>query len=134
VIGEIFLDNMFGFLEDGKDHGTYIASLDASIPTLCISAIGPAYLRPIIMASSILYPAGWNALRAMDAIRTAAIAATGKRVQDLDQGVAHQNDMLLQLLDKVREKGDKVKFSRFEVTLEAYTAMYVAPTLQASNC
>jgi hypothetical protein len=82
----------------------------------------------MIMASSILYPAGLKAVRAIDGIRKAAIAATANRIQDIDQGNAHQDDMLLQLLDIVREKGEKMNFSRSEATLEAYTAMQVAPS------
>jgi hypothetical protein len=126
---------MFVFLENSEDHGTYIASLDAAVPMLCISAIAPTYLRPIITTSSILYPAGLKAVRAIDSIRKVAIAATLNRIKDIDQGNAHQNDMLRQLLHIVREKEDKVNFTRSEATLEAHTAMLVTTTnLRASIC
>jgi hypothetical protein len=41
VIGEIFLGSMFGSLKNSMDHNAYIASLDACVLVLCISAIGP---------------------------------------------------------------------------------------------
>jgi hypothetical protein len=73
VIGEIFFGNMFGFLRNNMDHNAYIASLDACMPVLCISAIGPTYLRPLITASSILVPAVFKAVRAIDGIRNKVV-------------------------------------------------------------
>ncbi|KAL6706195.1 hypothetical protein ACN47E_005930 [Coniothyrium glycines] len=124
VIGEIFFGDMFGFLQNSEDHGAFIASLDALMPVLCISAIGPTYLRPLIMSSAIAIPAALRAVKAIDGIRKAAVVAAGKRLGDIEKGVARRNDMLQQLFDIVREKGEKVNFSSDEVTLEAYVAMF----------
>ncbi|KAF2023029.1 cytochrome P450 [Setomelanomma holmii] len=124
VIGEIFFGSMFGFLEKGEDHGEFIASLDALMPVLCITAIGPTYLRPLIMSSAIVSPTALRAVKALEGIRQAALAAGGKRKRDIEDGVAHRNDMLQQLFDIVREKGEKVNFSSDEATLEAYVAMF----------
>lgn len=125
VIGEIFFGDMFGFLENSEDHGSFIASLDALMPVLCISAIGPTYLRPLIMGSAIVIPAAFKAVKAIDGIRKAAVAAAGKRMTEIENGVAHRSDMLQQLFDIVREKGEKVNFTSREATLEAYVAMSV---------
>jgi|TARA_R110002003_G_scaffold1110_2_gene22367 hypothetical protein len=114
---------MFGFLQNSEDHGAFIASLDALMPVLCVSAIGPTYLRPLIMSSAIVLPAALKAVKAIDGIRQAALAAGTKRRKDIENGVAHRNDMLQQLFDIVREKGEKVNFSSDEATLEAYVAM-----------
>ncbi|KAF2851926.1 cytochrome P450 [Plenodomus tracheiphilus IPT5] len=124
VIGEIFFGDMFGFLEKGEDHGAFIASLDALMPVLCISAIGPTYLRPLIMGSAIAIPAAFKAVKAIDGIRKAAVIAAAKRMKENADGVEHRNDMLQQLFDIVQEKGEKVNFSSDEVTLEAYVAMF----------
>ncbi|KAF2790230.1 cytochrome P450 [Melanomma pulvis-pyrius CBS 109.77] len=124
VIGEIFFGNMFGFLEKSEDHGAFIASLDALMPVLCISAIAPWYMRPFIMASAIVVPAALKAVKAVDGIRKAAVEAAGKRKKEIDDGVAHRNDMLQQLFDIVREKGEKVNFTDKEATLEAWVAMF----------
>jgi hypothetical protein len=121
VIGEIFFGRMFGFLNKREDHGDYIASLDACMPVLCISAIGPRYLRPLIMACSILIPAVSKAVKAIDGIYKAAIVATDKRSK-VPSG-ERQNDMLGQLLDIANMKGNMKNFSNSEVTLEAHTAM-----------
>lgn len=123
---------MFGFLEKSEDHGAFIASLDALMPVLCISAIAPWYMRPFIMASAIVVPAALKAVKAVDGIRKAAVEAAGKRKKDIDDGVAHRNDMLQQLFDIVREKGEKVNFTDKEATLEAWVAMYVFVSIYAT--
>lgn len=119
---------MFGFLEKSEDHGAFIASLDALMPVLCISAIGPTYLRPLIMGSAIAIPAAFRAVKAIDGIRKAAVIAAGKRMKENADGVPHRHDMLQQLFDIVQEKGEKVNFSSDEATLEAYVAMYAVRT------
>lgn len=123
VIGEIFFGSMFGFLEKSEDHGAFIASLDALMPVLCIAAVAPTYLRPMVMGSAIVIPAAFRAIKAIDGIRKASVTAAGKRKEDLEKGVSDRQDMLRQLFDIVREKGEKVNFSSDEATLEAYVAM-----------
>jgi hypothetical protein len=123
VIGEIFFGDMFGFLQKCEDHGAFIASLDALMPVLCMAAIAPSYIRPLIMTSAIVIPAALKALKAIDGIRKAAVEAAGKRMKTIDEGGPLRNDMLQQLFDIVRNKGDKVNFSSREATLEAYVAM-----------
>ncbi|KAH7112487.1 cytochrome P450 [Dendryphion nanum] len=124
VIGEVFFGSMFGFLEKSEDHGAFMASLDALMPVLCIAAIGPSYMRPLIMASAIVIPAAFRAVKAVDGIRKAAVEAVGKRQKDIEDGVAHRNDMLQQLFDIVKEKGEKVNFTTKEATLESWVAMF----------
>ena len=77
------------------------------MPVLCISAIGPTYLRPLIMCSTIAIPAAFRAVKAIDSIRKAAVIAAGKRMKNNENGMEHRNDMLQQLFDIVREKGEK---------------------------
>lgn len=123
VVGEVFFGGMFGFLEHSEDHGAYIASLDALMPVLCISAIAPYYLRPLIMCSAIVIPAVFRAVKAIEGIQQAAIAATQKRLGEMRAGEATRTDMLQQLFAIVQEKGEKVNFSEREATLEAFIAM-----------
>ena len=123
VIGEIFFGDMFGFLQNSEDHGAFIASLDALMPVLCISAIGPTYMRPLIMCSAIVIPAAFKAVKAIDGIRKAAVVASSKRMKEIEDGAVPRTDMLQQLFDTVRDKGEKVNFSSREATLEAYVAM-----------
>lgn len=121
MIGEIFFGRMFGLLEKSQDHGDYIASLDACMPMLCISAVGPTYLRPLVTASSIVSPAVSKAIMALDSLRKTAIVATGIRNQR--KGGERHDDMLGQLLDIADRKDSGANFGISEVTLEAYTAM-----------
>lgn len=128
MVGEIFFGDMFGFLQNNEDHGAFIASLDALMPVLCMAAIAPSYVRPIIMTSAIAIPAVLKAVKAIDGIRKAAVAAAVKRMKSIEAGAAVRNDMLQQLFDIVQEKGEKVNFSSREATLEAYVAMCVINT------
>jgi hypothetical protein len=105
VIGEIFFGDMFGFLQNSEDHGAFIASLDALMPVLCISAIAPSCLRPVIMMSAIVIPAASKAVKAIDGIRKAAVEAAGKRLKSIEDGTPVRNDMLQQLFEIVQEKG-----------------------------
>ncbi|KAF2195063.1 cytochrome P450 [Zopfia rhizophila CBS 207.26] len=124
VIGEIFFGRMFGFMENSHDHGVFIASLDALMPVLCIAAIGPAYLRPLVTGSASAIPAALKAAKSVDDIRKAAIAATNQRKKDIEDGVVPRNDLLQQLFGIVREKGEKVNFTHNEATLESWVAMF----------
>lgn len=123
MIGEIFFGKMFGFLRNSEDHGAYIASLDALVPFLCVTAIAPRNLRPFISALMAVVPAAVAAAKSLDSIRTAALAAVGGRMKGIQDGIPQRGDMMSQLFDIVHEKGEKVNFSHREVTLESYSAM-----------
>jgi hypothetical protein len=123
VIGEVFFGKMFGFLEKSEDHGAFIASLDQLMPVLCISAVATSYVRPLIMSSAIFIPAALKAIKAIDGIRKAAVEAASTRKKSIEDGDPARHDMLQQLFEIVREKGEKVNFSDREATLEAYVAM-----------
>jgi hypothetical protein len=122
VVGEIFFGDMFGFLKNSEDHGAFIASLVALMPVLCMSAIAPSYLRPI-MTSAIAVPYMLRAVKAINGIREAAVAAAENRIKNIELGAPVRNDMLQQLFDIVREKGEKINFGSREATLEAYVAI-----------
>jgi hypothetical protein len=64
-----------------------------------------------------------RAVKAIDGIREAAVAAAETRINNIGSGAPVRNDMLQQLFEIVREKGKKVSFSSREATLEAYVAM-----------
>jgi hypothetical protein len=75
------------------------------------------------MTSAIIFPAALKAVKAIGGIRKAAVAAAGKRINEMNCGVARRGDMLQQLFEIVREKGEKLNFTYEEVTLECYVAM-----------
>lgn len=133
MVGEVFFGEMFGFMKDSEDHGSYIASLDAVLPLIAVSAVSPSYIRPLLQLSGIAIPGVLKAVKALDGILQASFQASGKRKNDLDNGVVHRSDLLQQLFDIVREKGEKVNFSTKEVTLESYVALYVSVFVDAKT-
>lgn len=125
VIGELYFGRMFGFMEQRTDYQSYIASLDTLLPVLAICAVGPSYIRPVISASSILSPAVRKALRAIDHIAAAAKNCVATRSYELSSGSGDniRRDLLQQLFDISRGKGDKLDFGQGETTYEAYVGM-----------
>jgi hypothetical protein len=123
VIGEIFFGGMFGFLEHSKDHGDFIASLDAIMPVMTMAAIAPTYLRPFVMASFLFMPAAMKAGSSFKRFAKVADEASQKRVQEMEAGQVHRGDMLQQLLDITWEKGEKLNFGRRQVVMEGAVAM-----------
>jgi hypothetical protein len=121
--GEVFFGDTFGFLGESKDRGAFIASLDALMSVLCISAIAPSYVRPLIMTSAILIPAALEAVKAIEGIRKAAVEAASKRKKSIKEAQPARHNLLQQLFEIVRKKGEKVNFSDREATLDAYMAM-----------
>lgn len=132
VIGELYFGRMFGFMEQRTDYQSYIESLDTLLPLLTVASVAPSYTRPIILASAIINPAVRKGLRAIDHIAAAAKACVNKRAQDLaagGEGTAIRRDLMQQLFEIARAKGDKVDFGHGEITYEAYVGLYVSSVL-----
>ncbi|CAI6332382.1 unnamed protein product [Periconia digitata] len=123
VIGELSFGNMFGFMEKNTDINGWIDALDALMPVLCVAAIAPTYYRPFIMISAILNSTVFKALKSFEGIHTASVDVVTKRVKEISAGTADRIDMLQQFSRIVREKGEQVRFTDSEVTLEAYVGL-----------
>ena len=93
------------------------------MPVLCIAAIAPTYLRPIVMGSAICVPGVFKALKSFERIHTAAVDVVKKRVAEISAGTADRIDMLQQFSKIAREKGAQHNFTDSEVMLEAYAGM-----------
>jgi hypothetical protein len=115
---------MFGFLETGADHGSWIESLDLLMPFLCMTAVAPTYVRPLILTSALVVPGSLKALKAIDNIGVAARQCVAERFDAAgnDQG-QHRTDIFEQLYDIHREKGEKVDFKIGDIQQEAYVAL-----------
>ncbi len=115
---------MFGFLESGADYGEMIHSLDLLMPFLCMTAVAPTYVRPLILASAIVVPGSIKALKAIDNIGVAARTCVAKRFdQSPEQEGPKRTDILDQLYAIHLEKGDKVDFHMGDIQQEAYVAL-----------
>lgn len=126
VIGELYFGKAFGFLEHNHDHGGWMHSMHMLVPFLCMCAAAPAYVRPLILASSLVVPGSLKALKAIENIGTAARACVAKRFDQGPQLEASEKrtDILQQLYDIHVEKGSKVDFSMGDIEQEAYVALF----------
>lgn len=114
---------MFGFLEKGVDHNNWIQSLDLLMPFLCVTSVAPTYVRNVILASALVVPGSLAALKAIDNIGTSARACVAKRFSDTTKSEYQRTDILQQLYDVHKEKGDKVDFQMGDIEQEAYVAL-----------
>lgn len=125
VIGELYLGEMFGFLQKNHDHGGWIHSLDLLMPFLCLCAVAPASARPLILASSLFVPGSFKALKAVENIGISARSYVARRFDEGTQlETRKRTDMLQQLYDVHLEKGDKVDFHMGDIEQEAYVALF----------
>lgn len=126
IIGELYFGKAFGFLEKSYDHGGWMHSLELLMPFLCMCAVAPAFVRPLVLASSLAVPGALKALKAVENIATSARACVSQR---FDQGAQleteeKRTDMLQQLYDIHLEKGSKVDFNMGDIEQEAYVALF----------
>ncbi|KAI0022515.1 cytochrome P450 oxidoreductase [Xylariomycetidae sp. FL0641] len=126
VIGELYFGSAFGFLERAEDHGEWIQSLDLLMPFLCVTSVGPSYLRPLILGSAIAVPGSLKALKAIDNIGDAARSVVRKRFDQGQKadGEETRTDLLEQLYGIHVEKGFKVDFNMGEIEQEAFVAIF----------
>ncbi|EED11838.1 cytochrome P450, putative [Talaromyces stipitatus ATCC 10500] len=128
TIGEIFFGHMFGFMEHRFDHGSYIESVKLLMPILCIAAVSPVYLRPIIFGFSFMVPAIRRAFQALDNINCAAenIVKT-----QLETEQTNNNGLLQKLFSLEKKKAINMD----HVKMEAWSALFAgADTTAIALC
>jgi hypothetical protein len=126
VVGELYFGRWFGFMERSHDHGTWIHSLELLMPFLCMTAVAPTYIRPLILASALVVPGSLKALKAVENIGTAARDCVAQRFAEVSQaekGPSRENDMLGQLYAIHKEKGEQVDFQLGDIEQESYVAL-----------
>jgi cytochrome P450 len=121
TVGELMFGKMFGFLEKREDHGNFIRSLETLLPLIVTGAVAPAYARPFIMGSGIFVPAALRAIKALGNIRNAALGAVSNRKKEVEDGIADRYDLLQQMLDIAREKGEKADYGENEVACHCWS-------------
>lgn len=127
IIGELYFGKAFGFLENGYDHGGWMYSLELLMPFLCMCAVAPSFVRPVILASSLAVPGALKALKALENIATSARAGVSQRFDKTGSQLEAQEkrtDILQQLYDIHLEKGSKVDFHMGDIEQEAYVALF----------
>ncbi|KAI3401675.1 hypothetical protein diail_9339 [Diaporthe ilicicola] len=125
VIGELYLGEMFGFLQNNQDHGGWIRSLDLLMPFLCLCAVAPVSARSLIFASSLFVPGSFKALKAVEHMGVSAKSYVARR---FDEGTRlksrKRTDILQQLYDVHLEKGARLDFHMGDIEQEAYVALF----------
>lgn len=114
---------MFGFMENSHDHGEWIHSLELLLPFLCVTAVAPTYIRPLILGSSLVVPGSMRAMKAINNIGESAKACAAKRFSAEVSESERRTDILQQLYTIYQEKGDKVDFKMGEIELEAFVGL-----------
>ena len=116
---------MFGFMEKMTDHGSYIAAIDTCMPTLVTVGIAPVYLKSWIFKLSALNPSVRSGMAAFGRIASLAkecVLQRSAQIQNADEE-APRRDLLQQLFDTARQKGEKVDFGINEIQTEVYVAV-----------
>lgn len=115
-------------LEEGHDHLNYIDNVWNGLPLLCLAACAPSYMRAIIMLGSLLIPAKFRAVSAVNRITAEALRQTAQRKKDNEKHTESRNDLLSQLfrIASDRISDHKHDFTHRDVALEAWVAMLVA--------
>lgn len=125
VIGELYFGRMFGFLENSEDFHGWIHSLDLLTPFICMTAVAPKFVRPMIMASALVVPGSLQALRAIENIATSAKEMVAGRFGTVDlETMERREDIAGQLYGIHVEKGAKVDFMIGDIEQEAYNAIF----------
>lgn len=125
IIGELFLGQQFGFMENSHDHRSYIASLDTLVPVLAAAGTASPLVCNLILGSSMFSSAARKALKAVDHITAAARGCVARRlgIGAKARSEATRTDLLHHLLEIAANKGEAVDFGNGEVELEAYVAL-----------
>ncbi len=124
VIGELFFGGMFGFLK-GEDHQSWIAALDSFMPAFSTIAVAPTYARPFLFGSLLFnrqMKAAAQCIRTMEAAARQGVAKRQAELRSGGQGRSHR-DLLQQMINIHKEKGDNVDFSMREVEQEVWVSL-----------
>lgn len=128
VIGELFFGKMFGFVEQGIDYSDLISSLDTLNPIMAAAAVSASYARPFVLVAAVVDASVRKALKALAHVVNIAKTCVADRQTLLSESEKGQevlrNDMLSQLFEIMREKGEKVDFGMQQVEYEAYVSLF----------
>ncbi|KAF2864810.1 pisatin demethylase [Massariosphaeria phaeospora] len=123
IIGRLLYGRNFGFLEKSTDVGSYIESLDKALPLLTVSAVGPSYMRTLVMVAALFIPGTLKALNAVGGLQKEAREIAQQRGKEPVEDNLKKKDILSQYFRIINEKGADVDFSENEVVLECWVGI-----------
>ncbi|RMZ66182.1 pisatin demethylase [Pyrenophora seminiperda CCB06] len=139
VIGHLLFGRSFGFLESGTDVGSFVESVAASGPLMCLCAVTPSYLRTAILLCAMCIPSTLRNFKAVGATVVEAKNIMQHRMQDSADEAAKRTDILAELLSRASTPGDKTVsgdkawFTQKEVVLEAWAGIMAGADSVAVN-
>ncbi len=124
VIGELYFSRMFGFLSEEEDHENWISALHVLLPVLAGIGFTPTYVRTLLFMSSLAIPGATSGLKALSTITKASEVCVTQRRQEIAEGKETRNDLLQQMLEIEKEKGDALDFRIPDIQVEVYVGLY----------
>ncbi|KAI4121066.1 MAG: hypothetical protein LQ341_007461 [Variospora aurantia] len=111
---------MFGFMQEGKDIGGYMKTIDSLLPAFTVGGTVPSYLTKLYFLSTVIVsPSVRGALGAVGHIGDASEAAVQKRRRDLtEEKKDGRHDLLRKMFDINAERGEKVNFTYEDIQSE----------------
>ncbi|KAA8895566.1 cytochrome P450 [Sphaerosporella brunnea] len=126
IIGELFFGRMFGFIQERKDIGGYMAAIDAVAPHGMRVGVMSSWMRPFQM---LLIPFSSQFLPGIRGFK--ALAAESKRYVEERVGMkTERRDMLGALLQIAEEHNPE--FDLRDVHMEAYVAIFAGAETTAT--
>ncbi|KAF1991912.1 cytochrome P450 [Aulographum hederae CBS 113979] len=110
VVGELFFSSPFGFMDEGRDCGDWIASIDLLMGIFFIGGAAPWYMKPFVVPSAMV---------ASKKTRRAMKGFTAEK-----EGLAVNKDMLEKFFAIKEEKGEQVDFLVPEIEGECFSAIF----------
>ena len=121
VIGELFFSHHFGFLEKKADHNGWISAIDDLSVGLPLLAVAPPYARPIMRGLAACIP---SVARSLSAYHMFEAAAEWWMTGEGSTAAAEERkDMLGNIVNIMKEKGDELDYGPIEVKSEIHTAL-----------
>lgn len=102
-----------------------MASTDALIPVMTLSAVMPTYMRPFFMFGGLLFSKMRESLGAFNSLTKATDVAVDDRLLESEEigSLSKRPDVLTKVLNVYRKEGKRVDFDINDVKLEAYGAL-----------
>jgi hypothetical protein len=111
-------------LESGTDVGNYMESVDKALPFMVFAAVGPSYVRPLVMLMALAVPGTLKALKAVSHIREDAKRIAKERLEESEVENEKRLDIFSQFVRIIRG-GDVPDFGLGEMVLESWVGMSV---------
>lgn len=127
VVGQLFFNRPFGFLERKEDCNNWIHATDLLMPVMITGGIVQTYVRPFLQLGAIAVPRflrGFLAIKMFESVAEKSIADR-QVLLEKGGGILEREDLLASLFRIMEERGKEVDFGPLEIKTEIWVALYV---------